>query len=1197
MALFEATYTPPGVQTTVIFNAQTAALTGAARIPVLIGEGEQFFTQSNVEMHRGSSNTSDDQIVGENLSNQVTGTGRNYQLSHFPVVAGDGTGTVTNNPQFVHMTAGGLPVNVVSLNGRTGLIQTQTIIPAGTNTTATYYFKKSDTQILNESWASQIPSFATLAIAAGGNPACVLTLNPPGYLGNDVSLTFTAGAAVSDAQAVSGAGTNAISINITNPDSSLRTVQDLLNLVGAGIPTLSGYLAVSSSVEVQLTESLAAAAAVNFTGGQGPSTNTAFFVQNVPIVDGTNGGVVTSDPAKVQVKVAGVPVTVTGVDGATGLITLAAGAPAGVTATVTYYTNTYQNTADALPGSDVASLTLVGYGPNRTDFISGVDYVLQGDSISWGAAATTAAVVSTAGFTPLDASVINTTLIDEKVYLRPVLGAVDGINSTYTLADVPVDGSGFGRPTNNTALVSIYVGPNPIAAATAGPVVVTQLNGASATVSLYNPPLPGNVAPFNQVFASYYRTLLNDHVFTLTVDAAGIPGQGTYTIQDEASLPVALTSVGTTSVADQNFTDTGIVWPSGVPDLDAAIGGAQETVTVTFQNDNLSIQLSPPTQAAVTLGNTLTFTFSQPGTAGNAVTIALISGGSGAADSAAITVTGTAVAVELLQADGTTVRHWQDVLTLFAPQNFPPAVSGGTLLCTTIPNANLTVQASAEAATALAGGTAGTTLNYADRFLVTTSRTAAQALADHQGLTGGATTPSGSNTTLGATGYLGQTYLDLTTAVKFTLVDPHAALAYGYTQLPSPAYYFRPGDTLTFTVAPAGAFTTGDSITAIPGLRTMVVTTFNMNPTDTATISTFDRAASEPAVGEYYYVSFTTNKQPSDYVIQTFNSAADAYAVFGQPTQLANRLSIAVELLTENGAQQFACLQVPAQTGFSTASDQAFIDAINSLGSALAGGRKPNVIVPLSTSATVQQALSLYLIKQAAPRQRAEAIGFIGFDQYATPTTAMATAQSIANNRIIAIMPGAVGIMIPGAIGQQAIEYLLTGEFIAAAMAGLNVNPSNDVATTLTNQDLVGFSRSLIQYDGPTKDQMAAAGITVLNDVPGALEVRHYKTTDPSTALTSEPYVTTISDFIAQAFRKSFKQFIGRKITGDLPSSIEAVGNALLQGYMGDLITAATPVVAVVDANDPTTIEVSVSYVPVFTTLYINVTFTVNLTQ
>ena len=60
MALFTS-YAPPGVYTTEIFVSNTATLTGTARIPVIIGEGQQFFTIPNYELFRGSSPVQDDQ--------------------------------------------------------------------------------------------------------------------------------------------------------------------------------------------------------------------------------------------------------------------------------------------------------------------------------------------------------------------------------------------------------------------------------------------------------------------------------------------------------------------------------------------------------------------------------------------------------------------------------------------------------------------------------------------------------------------------------------------------------------------------------------------------------------------------------------------------------------------------------------------------------------------------------------------------------------------------------------------------------------------------------------------------------------------------------------------------------------------------------------------------------------------------------
>ena len=376
MALFTS-YAPPGVYTNEVFNAQSSAAIGTARIPVIIGEGQQYFTFSNQELFRGSSATQDDQAVNEDISDQVTGFTRSFNTTYYPVVDGKGKGTTTNLPSNLKVLSidsdgNQVPVTVVSLNGTTGAFTTQEIIPTGTTLKLTYYFKRGDTLITSENLTYQIPTFASLQIAPStGNYATVSTTNP-GALGNNVSLQFVAGTAAPDAQAVSGAGTDAISINITKADSTTRTLNDLVNLITAGIPTLdAGYLTVSSITGVSSTP-LVAGSATNLTGGTGPSSNTIFKVgmANSPIdllngvdvstgrniVDGTNGGVVTTDVTKVTVEVNGSPVSVSAVNGANGLITLTNPINVGglysitvPTLTVTYYTNTWQNTYDLLP--------------------------------------------------------------------------------------------------------------------------------------------------------------------------------------------------------------------------------------------------------------------------------------------------------------------------------------------------------------------------------------------------------------------------------------------------------------------------------------------------------------------------------------------------------------------------------------------------------------------------------------------------------------------------------------------------------------------------------------------------------------------------------------------------------------------------------------------------------------------------------
>src|SRR5271157_5134393 len=107
MALF-GSYAPPGVYTSVTISGGGQPLFSNARIPVIIGEGQEFFEKDNVELFRGSSSVSDAQVVNENISDQLASVpGNTFHTTYFPVVTGDGTATITNDPSKVQVVVDG----------------------------------------------------------------------------------------------------------------------------------------------------------------------------------------------------------------------------------------------------------------------------------------------------------------------------------------------------------------------------------------------------------------------------------------------------------------------------------------------------------------------------------------------------------------------------------------------------------------------------------------------------------------------------------------------------------------------------------------------------------------------------------------------------------------------------------------------------------------------------------------------------------------------------------------------------------------------------------------------------------------------------------------------------------------------------------------------------------------------------------
>jgi len=113
------TYAPPGPYTRTLFENPIQGALEALRIPIFIGEGNEFLTQNDLENVRGSSATVDQRIVQEDETGRavvsISATGAvtlgdwdgertQFQVRNFPIVSGNGTGTTTNDRSDVSVT-------------------------------------------------------------------------------------------------------------------------------------------------------------------------------------------------------------------------------------------------------------------------------------------------------------------------------------------------------------------------------------------------------------------------------------------------------------------------------------------------------------------------------------------------------------------------------------------------------------------------------------------------------------------------------------------------------------------------------------------------------------------------------------------------------------------------------------------------------------------------------------------------------------------------------------------------------------------------------------------------------------------------------------------------------------------------------------------------------------------------------------
>lgn len=602
------TYVPPGVYTRTLTEANAANLVAGLRIPVYIGVGQEELEQLNYELIRGSSSTQDQQIVSEDVSQRFvvddtnpafpvlganTGLLTKFRVRNFPIVDGQGFGRTSNNIRTVSVTVNGAPVAVGSVQGANGYVTLQIPPQPNDDVRVTYYFHRSDTaftdtvsdQVTFEQAILTTPAFAPFAIVAGTTDVFDLKVD-----GTASSLTFAAGdytasglKSVIDAAAITGLATSVFTDN---------QGRDHVRFTGA------------RSLEISAGS---ANGALGFTAGTATNRNKEFRVFQRPIVDGTDGGITTTDPSKVVVKVNGAQVVATAVDGTNGVVTLPFAPAAGSTVTIAYEANTWQDTFDYLPNTLVTEVLRAGFAPNRNDYIVEQDFVVSNPSpdvsiIHWGSSFVVASAQASAGSELFDDTQIIPTLVDDKIFLAEcervvntlVIPAISSPNQ-FLLPEVPTTGNGRDTPlgssvfsavtnnriglnTNRPDLVVVYAGRTVQDATSRNPLTVRSVDSTTRVIVLRE-----EVPPDQNLYATFWFSRLRDDTYIFTNKAAGAVGVGQFevfsTLEQKNLLQVRFGSK--TSLPET------IQWPRGVETIpDAYHTGAgtpvSENVTVTF---------------------------------------------------------------------------------------------------------------------------------------------------------------------------------------------------------------------------------------------------------------------------------------------------------------------------------------------------------------------------------------------------------------------------------------------------------------------------------------------------------------------------------------------------------------------------------------------------------------------------------------
>ncbi len=622
MAFPGSVYAPPGVYTQTLFEDPLQSIAGNVRIPLLIGTGSEILTQSGLELVRGSSSSVDQRVVQEDETARAVvsiteaglvtlgafdGVLDSIQTKHYPIVNGNGTGTTATDSASVNVTINGEPVVVLAIDGAKGILTLSSSPDPGDEVKVTYYFNRTDT-LITDTLSDQISPDAPEIIGAVGESYIVIE-------GVNDTLSFT----------VDSATVVDVTITASAPTGwSAAQVASFINAAASGTSLVASttvnnlgqtVLYMTADRDIAIGNGLANTT-LGLDLGADTARNKTFYTFQRPIVDGSNGGVTTTDPADVTVKVDGTQVIPASVDGASGAVVLPFAPEIGAVVTCQYYFNSWQDTFDYLQHRGVVEVTQCGITPDRNDYIDGADFVLKDDKILWGTAVTTEAGVHTTGSAYFDDVQISTTLVDTRQYLAGCSPVVNtSVNppvenrKDFTLPLQPTTGNGRstplgaetyskvanGRvdlPTDRPDLVWAYWGYSLEDALDRGRVEVTKVESSTSTITLREPVPVGAT-----VYATFYYNTLVDQAYSVACDTAGASGVGTYSVTNEAGTSLMTPQFGSKSAALATVT---VEFPSGserTPDCrfeapfatTSFVGPVEEDVTITFASQDATL--------------------------------------------------------------------------------------------------------------------------------------------------------------------------------------------------------------------------------------------------------------------------------------------------------------------------------------------------------------------------------------------------------------------------------------------------------------------------------------------------------------------------------------------------------------------------------------------------------------------------------
>lgn len=376
----------------------------------------------------------------------------------------------------------------------------------------------------------------------------------------------------------------------------------------------------------------------------------------------------------------------------------------------------------------------------------------------------------------------------------------------------------------------------------------------------------------------------------------------------------------------------------------------------------------------------------------------------------------------------------------------------------------------------------------------------------------------------------------------------------------------------------------------VQGAFTLVGTVSGNVTTTLTNESTSDATAALAATPPYGIASgdtvlvnyqFTDENYFQPTPLDNYNDILNKYgAPFDANGNISSPLTFAARIAYQNGASEIICLAAASNSASDIATALPFLASQPQVRLVGVTSGDPNAASALAAHVTSMNSQGLFR----------QAIG--GFDGSTTPVTdaSMIAAAKAYNYEGLALVSPATFYMLNPVTGNP---MKVGAQYAAAGILGMFA--ARDVQIALTRKTLVGFS-DLADPRTPTQQALdSAAGLMVVRNQGGVLQIRHQTTTAVATANTAEFSVVRAKYEMGHRLEDALDAGVVGIVVPieNVPIIVNGVVTNILEALV---LEGAISLYGSVSSSltDPTTVTVSFIYFPAFPINNIIVSFSID---